>query len=211
MELINLLVICTLIVLGVKLNKYVIYGGLTKHNLQDIYYNLTSFIGVPIHELSHLIFCKITGAKVKCYQLYDMNTKSGYVRFVKRGPKIIQHLQSTLSGIAPIICGIFLCIVLQKLLIPDYNISLLKQYVKTKEFWIYAFITSSIVFNMDLSKADLKHVFKGIYIPLIILTILYFIDCDIINMISWSLVEIIKTLSIPIIIPFVITLFLIIV
>lgn len=201
MELIKLIMICILIMISIKINKCIIYTGLSKHNLYNIYCKLTGFIGIPIHELSHMIMCGLTGTKINKFQLYDINNNRGFVKFINRGPKVIRHLQCTLSGMAPIIGGMFLCIILQKLLIPNYSLNLLEQYVKTKEFWIYTFLTSSIIFNMDLSMSDLKNVLKGIYIPLIILVVLYIFDFNIINIINQNLIIMIKSLLASFIVP----------
>lgn len=86
---------------------------------------ITSIIGVPIHELSHAIFCIIFGHKIKkvvLIQKRDENGVLGYVNHSYNPNSIYQQIGNFFIGIAPILGGIFSIIALMRITIPKiYN------------------------------------------------------------------------------------------
>lgn len=131
--------------------------------------NYVTFVGVIHHELSHMIFAFITGAKIVSFKLFKIiNHKDslGTVKIVPRGPYIIRGLQLGLSAIAPLINGII-------------SVNLMVWYILNNNLSIVCNITLiycivSIVLHMTLSNADIESYRKGrISIGLIIWIILF--------------------------------------
>lgn len=131
--------------------------------------NYVTFIGVIHHELSHMIFAFITGAKIvsfKLFKVFNHKDSLGTVKINPRGPYIIRGLQLGLSAIAPLITGII-------------NVSLVVWYILSNNLsivYIVALIYCivSIVLHMTLSNADIDSYRKGrISIGLIIWIILF--------------------------------------
>ena len=86
---------------------------------------ITAVIGVPIHELSHAIFCALFGHKIKkvvLLQKRDENGVLGYVSHAYNPNSVYQQAGNFFIGIAPIFGGISTIIALMYLMIPrTYN------------------------------------------------------------------------------------------
>lgn len=86
---------------------------------------ITAFIGVPIHEMSHAIFCLIFGHKIKkivLLQKRDENGVLGYVNHAYNPNSVYQQAGNFFIGIAPIFGGISSIIALMYIMIPrTYN------------------------------------------------------------------------------------------
>lgn len=102
---------------------------------------ITAIIGVPIHELSHAVFCFIFGhkiIKVVLIQKRDENGVLGYVNHSYNPNSVYQQIGNFFIGIAPILGGIASIIALMRIIIPnEYN----------------QFITISMN-NLDITKLD---------------------------------------------------------
>ena len=102
---------------------------------------ITAIIGVPIHEISHALFCFIFGhkiVKVVLIQKRDENGVLGYVNHSYNPNSIYQQIGNFFIGIAPILGGITSIIALMRIIIP-------KAYSE--------FITISMN-NLDITKLD---------------------------------------------------------
>ncbi|MBZ9686629.1 metalloprotease family protein [Clostridium estertheticum] len=86
---------------------------------------VTAIIGVPIHEMSHAIFCLIFGhkiTKIVLIQKRDENGVLGYVSHAYNPNSIYQQAGNFFIGIAPIFGGISVIIALMHIIIPrTYN------------------------------------------------------------------------------------------
>lgn len=86
---------------------------------------ITGFIGVPIHEISHAIFCLIFRHKItdiKLYQEPDEDGTMGYVNHSYNPNNAYQQIGNFFIGVAPIFGGIVSIIALMRLIIPNtYN------------------------------------------------------------------------------------------
>jgi len=83
---------------------------------------LTAVIGVPIHELSHAIFCLIFRHDIKemvLLQKRDENGVLGYVSHSYNTNSIYQQAGNFFIGIAPIFGGIATIITLMHFIIPE--------------------------------------------------------------------------------------------
>ena len=86
---------------------------------------ITAIIGVPVHEMSHAIFCFIFGHKITklvLLQKRDENGVLGYVRHSYNPSSIYQQAGNFFIGIAPIFGGVSSIIALMYIMIPrTYN------------------------------------------------------------------------------------------
>ncbi|MGH4123707.1 MAG: metalloprotease family protein [Clostridium sp.] len=86
---------------------------------------ITGVIGVPIHEMSHAIFCVLFGHKIKkvvLLQRRDEKGVLGYVSHAYNPNSVYQQAGNFFIGIAPIFGGISVIIALMYIMIPKtYN------------------------------------------------------------------------------------------
>jgi len=72
------------------------------------YIRLIGWLGVPIHELSHWIFCKIFGHRVVELKLFDPDPQTGYLGYVVHRwdqGNIYHRIGNFFIGIGPVIGG----------------------------------------------------------------------------------------------------------
>ena len=137
---------------------------LTTPRFTDIFMNKLTFIGVVHHEMSHLLFAILTGAKILSVHLFkpDEETDSlGSVSYAIRGPFLLRGLQAFLASIAPVICG-------------SVSLFCMFYFVSFDIIWkyiLFGFLGFCIFIHMDLSTADLKVAAKGLISIFIILMI----------------------------------------
>ncbi|MDE7209490.1 MAG: hypothetical protein K2O31_06360, partial [Clostridia bacterium] len=92
----------------------------TVNQKKAIYY-ATGFIGTPIHELSHALFCLIFFHKIeemKLFQIDDENGVLGYVRHSYNKKNPYQLMGNYFIGVAPIICGALIVFLATRFLLP---------------------------------------------------------------------------------------------
>lgn len=145
-------------------------GKLIKVKLMLTLYNYISFIGVIHHELSHIIFALITGAKIKRFKLFRIKQTTdnlGTVIIIPRGPNIIRGLQLSLSAIAPIITGVLSVYYLYTYIIVVYN----DLGVRVVAWYIII----SILMHMNMSKADFKAYLNGVVSTILISWIILYL------------------------------------
>ncbi|WP_066891920.1 metalloprotease family protein [Clostridium nigeriense] len=171
---------------------------------------ITGILGVPIHELSHLIIAKIFGHKIKEVKFFRANNGDGTLGYVNHSynPKNIYHqIGNFFIGIAPILCGSLLIILLLKIFIPTSlestndllsinglfiflkNIFSLSNF-KRPEFYLFLYIVFSICSHISLSKADIKGASIGIIFIFLILLIFNILNLNLLsylNMIKYNL------------------------
>lgn len=88
----------------------------------DMY--ITAWIGTPIHELGHAIFCVIFGHKITAIKLFSPNSQNGTLGYVNhsyntRNPW--HRIGDFFIGFGPIILGSLIIFLLSWVLLPTHN------------------------------------------------------------------------------------------
>lgn len=161
----------------------------------------TGIIGVPVHELSHLIVAKAFGHKINDVKLFKFNTDNGTLGYVNHSynPKNIYHqIGNFFIGIAPILGGSLIIIFLLKIFVPSSLesasgllsvngvISFLRSIFslsnfKRPEFYLFLYLVFNICSHISLSKADIKGAFGGIIFIFLILFILNILNLNLVS------------------------------
>ena len=126
-------------------------------NFAYFFVNYVTFPGTFVHEMSHLCFAVITGAKVCEICMFESgNGQLGHISYYARGPWFIKAVQHTLSAVAPTIVGFTLGFLLLRVIWAGghsiwENIGL----------W---YLVISLIDHSTMSNADLNCYFKGVWI-----------------------------------------------
>ncbi len=154
----------------------------------------TGFIGTPVHELSHALFCVLFGHKItemKLFQISDDGTL-GYVAHSYNPRNLYQRLGNFFIGVAPILVISTLLFFLSKWLMPAFsstvasvagslNLSDFGSFfgalgsiflaffaqIGTWQWWVFLLIGVFLSLHMTLSGADLKGSVSGLVVLLV--------------------------------------------
>ncbi len=154
----------------------------------------TGFVGTPIHELSHALMCVIFGHKITEIKLFSPKATDGVLGYVNHSynPKNLYHqIGNFFIGIAPILCGSGVLVLLMFLLVPNVFhqiifelqavngansldfVTLLGFFWKSITaifdaanlsnalWWVFLVLAIMISSHMELSGADIKGGIKG--------------------------------------------------
>ena len=192
------------------LNK-IFYRNLASFGMAPCY--ITGFIGTPIHELSHALFCLIFGHKIHEIKLFQIGGDGtlGYVNHSYNPKNIYHKIGNFFIGVAPII-GVSLAFYLLNLwLVPDMahqiansagsvdytagmgaimsgvinTVGIFFSYANSGEWWLLLVIGIFLALHMTLSGADIKGAFSGI----IAYTVVLFLVNLILGLISTDLMN----------------------
>lgn len=81
----------------------------------------TGFLGTPVHELSHALFCVLFLHKIEEIKLFQIDDENGVLGYVKHSynKKNVYHLIGNyFIGIAPILCGTVIIYFATRFLLP---------------------------------------------------------------------------------------------
>ena len=129
--------------------------------------NFLTFPGTFVHEMAHLCFAVITGAKVDEVCMFENEDgRLGHISYHARGPWFTQALQHSLTAVAPTIVGFTLGVFLLQVIFSGghslwANIGL----------W---YLVVSLIDHSTMSDADLEHYFQGVWIFIVPLFIFFF-------------------------------------
>lgn len=117
--------------------------------------------GVVIHESSHALFALVTGAKVTEVAFFNPDGRSlGHVCYYTRGPALFAALQNSLSACAPVVTGLLLSLLIVGKVFPLLT--------EVWQWCVVIYVLVSIVFHMNMSKADLSNYFRGAWVLVLI-------------------------------------------
>ena len=129
-----------------------------------------TFPGVVHHELSHALYCILTGGKVTKMVLFSPESKGngsftlGYVNWQPRGPWLFQSIQYYMASMAPTIQGIITLALLRQFIMECSSVGLRVALL---------YLAFSIFLHMDMSQPDVKGMAKG----LPVCTVIIFVIC----------------------------------
>lgn len=89
----------------------------------DIYF--TGWIGTPVHEIGHAIFCILFGHRITDIKLYSPNSRDGTLGYVNHSfnPQSIYHrIGCFFIGTGPILFGSFVIYMLIYFCLPNYKL-----------------------------------------------------------------------------------------
>ena len=161
---------------------------------------ITGFLGTPLHECAHALFCLIFLHKITDMKLFEPDPDEetiGYVQHTYNPRNIYQRIGNFFIGIAPIVVITAVLYFLARWLLPEMidgilahvrliNVqsgvgdifSTLWEVIKTFfgaalsfEWWIFLLISFSLVLHMNLSPADIKGSLFGLFLLLVLLLI----------------------------------------
>ena len=129
--------------------------------------NFVTFPGTFIHEMAHLCFAVITGAEVHEICMFESGEGHlGHISYRSRGPWFIQATQHALTAVAPTIVGFALGFVLLRIIWTG-NFSIWENI----GLW---YLVISLIDHSTMSDADLALYFRGVWIFILPLFVLFF-------------------------------------
>ena len=158
---------------------------------------ITGFLGTPVHECSHALFCLIFRHSITDMQLFQVGASDGTLGYVEHSynPRNIYHrIGNFFIGVAPILVISTLLYFLSQWMTPnmvsrlsDINFgdnifqgiktifNILGDYTSTWQFWVYVVLAIFLSLHMTLSGADIRGSLDGLtflLVPLLIVDII---------------------------------------
>ncbi len=161
--------------------------------------HVTGFIGTPVHELSHALFCVIFGHRIieiKLFQISSSDGTLGYVRHTYNKRNLYQQIGNFFISIAPILVIAAIMFVIAWFMLPGFSntlsslpatveavdfMPLLKNIweiikaffslITTWQWWVFVVIGLFLCLHMTLSPADIRGMWTGLVLLLIVLLV----------------------------------------
>lgn len=200
----NIRILLILLVFGLITGflRYYTYQNLIEKKHGGLFVNLFNMIGVPVHEMGHLIFALLFGYEIKKICLYRTLRQAkkhggtlGYVKMSHRKNSVFSVFQVNVGqffvGIGPLISGPSVIIAFYYFL-PTHLKNLIASISMGKsaflrtirecqhyDFFIlllFIYVVIGISMNMELSKYDLEMAWKGVLFLEIIFMIIALIS-----------------------------------
>ncbi len=141
-------------------------ASLTTVSIANIIRNYLTYPGTVIHELSHVAFAAITGARITKITLIPKGSTLGSVHFIPRGNKITKGLQMTFASVAPVLSGLILIYFL---------INIWKHLYSPWQYVLTVYLLVCILLHMNLSIQDIQNALRGLPCTMLILYLLFLI------------------------------------
>lgn len=96
--------------------------GNSGHGKLDVFF--TGWIGTPVHEIGHVVFCILFGHRIYEIKLYSPNSQDGtlgYVSHSYNSKSFYQRIGCFFIGTGPILFGSFLLYLLSYFCLPNYR------------------------------------------------------------------------------------------
>jgi len=141
---------------------------------------LTGWIGVPVHEMGHAVFCFIFRHKITEAKFFSPKEDGtmGYVKHEFNPKSTYQKIGNFFIGIAPMLFGTVVIYALLGILLPDYlpeelngsiaetGWEIFKNFFSFRNFgdlrfWIFIYLSLGIASHMKLSVQDFKGATSG--------------------------------------------------
>lgn len=151
---------------------------------------ITGFIGTPVHECSHALFCVIFRHKINEIKLFQISSSDGTLGYVSHSyneKNIYQRIGNFFIGVAPILVISTLLFLLTHLLVPNVAITISNgaqglasngiaalpsfflnlgstflSCIGTWQFWCFLLLGIFLALHMTLSDADIKGAKEGL-------------------------------------------------
>ncbi len=134
--------------------------------LPEKIYAIALFPGIVIHELSHVLGCLLTGAKITKIKLFSF--KGGYVRYRKVGP-----VRSMIISFFPVVGGLAALFILTQVVTKGASFQIiLDTFGLGFRFWIFFYFSVSIIICMIPSMQDLKNALLGFLLFILIVVLI---------------------------------------
>lgn len=159
----------------------------------------TGFLGTPVHELAHALFCVVFGHKIVEIKLFQMDAADGTLGYVSHSynPKNIYHkIGNFFIGVAPILVISALLYLFAYLLLPQF-VAELSIFIRSGEssgsdqllsgffnmvgtffslaatwqWWVFLLVGAVFSLHMTLSNADRKGAWSGLIFVLLVFLI----------------------------------------
>lgn len=121
----------------------------------------TGFIGTPVHELGHAAMCLLFGHRITAIKLYQLDDESGTLGYVTHSynkKNIYHQIGNFFIGVAPIILGSGLLILLMLLLVPTV-------FSGVRDSLLYLFLIDMDFFSLS-TYASLGSIFWDIIVEI---------------------------------------------
>lgn len=172
----KILLIIPLLALISFINKKATLVKLSSGGLWLVYF--FGIVGVPIHELSHYLFCKLFNHKVNKVCLFSPNKETGTLGYVNHSyskRSLYQRIGMLFIAIAPMVVGTTLIIFLYSYFdINNFSFDLISNDFKLiSKYLAFAYLFLAISSHMVWSVVDMKNSISGLFvlIPIIYLII----------------------------------------
>lgn len=158
---------------------------------------VTGFVGTPVHELSHALFCIIFGhriVEIKLFRISPSDGNLGYVRHTYNPKNVYQKIGNFFIGVAPVIVISAILYLLAMALLPDFiggvyglnaSVDIARPHTVfvyvweiaknffacalTWQWWVFVLIGIFLSLHMTLSGADIKSAVSGLVLLLVAL------------------------------------------
>lgn len=170
----------------------------------------TGFIGTPVHELSHALFCIIFMHRITEIRLFRINPDDGvlgYVNHTYNRRNIYARIGNFFIGVAPIVCISALMYLAAYLLLPTFTASVSAiefsfsdvgaafpaiwntlvaffRAATTWQWWVFVLVGMLLALHMTLSAADIRGALSGLAF---LLAAVFIVDL-VLGLISTSLI-----------------------